>query len=115
MKLDLNNIKLLGDNILVKRHEKNKKVSSILIAAETAYYDNEFCDVIAVGTGVMIGNKRVPLEVSPGDIVIVKAFDGDPVDSINYPGLLTVKPSEIACVVEMCQNANYDFDHRKKE
>lgn len=113
MKLDLENIKLLGDNILVRRHEKVKKVSSILLAPETAYYDNEFCDVIAVGTGELKGDVRVPLEVSPGDVVIVKAYDGDQLDPVNYPGLVMVKPSEVSCIVEMCQNANYDFDHRK--
>lgn len=95
--------KVIGNNILLKRHEKVTKLTSLLFAPETAYYDNEFCDVLAVGSDKSI-------EVKPGEVVMVRSFDGDYIDKVKYPGVFWAKPSDIICVVEKCINENYNID-----
>ena len=70
-------VKPLADRILVKRVEETEaKVGSIYVP-DTAKEKPQQAEVIAVGPGkVSDDGKRIPLEVSVGDTVLIGKYSG---------------------------------------
>ena len=71
------NIKPLADRVLVKRLDEaeEQKVGGIIIP-DTAKEKPQEAEIVAVGPGRYEDGKRVPLEVSVGDKVLIGKYSG---------------------------------------
>lgn len=68
----------LGDRVVVKRAEAEKKTSGGIVLPDTAANKPQRGEVLAVGEGHVKNNgTRVPLTVKPGDHVIFSSYAGD--------------------------------------
>ena len=75
--LDEKKLKPIGKQVLFRRDKaEEKKYGSILLPG-TRYVDARWGTVIAVGPGRYINGKYIPLEVQPGDRIMVAQYDGD--------------------------------------
>ncbi|MFQ5750413.1 MAG: co-chaperone GroES [bacterium] len=73
----MQNIKPLGDRILVKRIEEEQKAGNIIIP-DTAKEKPQRGEVVAVGTGKVDKNgKKIPLAFKKGDKVLFGKYSGD--------------------------------------
>ncbi len=79
------NLKPLGDRVIVKQAEAETQTKSGLILADTAKEKPTKGKVIAVGEGKWdeLGEKRLPLDVKPGDLVIYSKYGGT---EVKYEG-----------------------------
>ena len=71
------NIKPLADRVLVKRLDEaeEQKVGGIIIP-DTAKEKPQEAEIVAVGPGRYEDGKRVPLEVSVGEKVLIGKYSG---------------------------------------
>jgi len=73
-------IRPLADRIVVKRLEQEEKTKGGIIIPDTAKEKPVQAEVIAVGNGKMQKNGKVrPLEVKPGDKVLIGKYSGNEV------------------------------------
>jgi chaperonin GroES len=79
------NIKPLEDKILVQANEAETTTASGLVIPDTAKEKPQEGTVVAVGPGRWDedGEKRIPLDVSEGDVVIYSKYGGT---EIKYNG-----------------------------
>ena len=79
------NIKPLEDKILVQANEAETTTASGLVIPDTAKEKPQEGNVVAVGPGRWDedGEKRIPLDVSEGDVVIYSKYGGT---EIKYNG-----------------------------
>ena len=79
------NIKPLEDKILVQANEAETTTASGLVIPDTAKEKPQEGKVVAVGPGRWDedGEKRIPLDVSEGDVVIYSKYGGT---EIKYNG-----------------------------
>lgn len=72
------NIKPLEDKILVQVNEAETTTASGLVIPDTAKEKPQEGTVVAVGPGRWVedGSKRIPLDVSEGDIIIFSKYGG---------------------------------------
>jgi chaperonin GroES len=91
----------LHDRIVVKPSEGEEMTASGLFLPETAKEKPQQGEVIAVGPGRFDdeGEKRVPLDVKVGDIVLFAKYGGTEI-KLESEKLLILKESDILAVVE---------------
>ena len=79
------NLKPLDDRIVVKPNEAEQTTASGLVIPDTAKEKPQEGTVVAVGPGRWDedGEKRIPLDVSEGDVVIYSKYGGT---EIKYNG-----------------------------
>ena len=79
------NIKPLEDRILVKANEAETTTASGLVIPDTAKEKPQEGTVVAVGPGRWDedGDKRIPVDVSEGDVVVYSKYGGT---EISYQG-----------------------------
>jgi len=79
------NIKPLEDRILVKTSEAETTTASGLVIPDTAKEKPQEGTVIAVGPGRWDedGDKRIPVDVAEGDVVVYSKYGGT---EISYQG-----------------------------
>jgi len=93
------NIKPLEDRIVVKPLEAEQTTASGLVIPDTAKEKPQEGTVLATGPGRVDDNgKRIPLDVSEGDIVIYSKYGGT---EVKYDGkeLLLLNARDILAVV----------------
>ena len=92
-------VKPLADRILVKRvEEAEAKVGSIYVP-DTAKEKPQQAEVIAVGPGkVSDDGKRIPLEVSVGDTVLIGKYSGTDVklDGVDH---LIIREDDVLAIL----------------
>jgi chaperonin GroES len=94
------NLKPLGDRLVVKPQEQVQMTASGLALPETAKEKPQKGEVIAVGPGRRDDNgNRVPMDVSVGDTVLYAKYGGTEV-KMNGDKLLVLKESDILAIVE---------------
>jgi chaperonin GroES len=95
------NLKPLGDRVIVKQAEAETQTKSGLILADTAKEKPQKGSVIAVGDGKWDedGEKRIPLDVKPGDTVIYSKYGGTEV-KVEGEEYLILRADDIYAVVE---------------
>ena len=78
-------LKPLGDRLIVKAIEEEETTASGLVLPDTAKEKPQEGTVVAVGPGRWDedGEKRIPLDVSEGDVVIYSKYGGT---EIKYNG-----------------------------
>ena len=69
-------LKPLGDKIVIKVKEEEKKTTGGIVLPDSAKEKPQQGEVVAVGSGEMIDGKKVPLDVKVGDEVIYSKYSG---------------------------------------
>jgi chaperonin GroES len=94
-------IKPLEDRILVQTLEAEQTTASGLVIPDTATEKPQEGKVIAVGPGRFDddGDKRVPLDISVGDVVIYSKYGGT---EVKYDGeeYLLLSARDVLAVIE---------------
>ena len=68
----------LADKLVVKNVQQEETLASGLVIPDTAKEKPQQAEVIAVGPGRVDDNgKRVPMEISVGDIVVYAKYSGN--------------------------------------
>ena len=95
------NIKPLEDRILVQTLEAEQTTASGLVIPDTAKEKPQEGTVIATGPGRFYedGDKRIPLDVKVGDIVIYSKYGGTEV-KYNGQDYLLLSARDILAIVE---------------
>ena len=71
------NIRPLHDRVLLKRLEESEDRIGSIVIPDTAKEKPQRAKVISVGDGVVLeSGERVPLEVKPGDTVLLGKYSG---------------------------------------
>jgi chaperonin GroES len=93
------NIRPLHDRVLVKRVELQEQVRGGIIIPDTAKEKPQEAEVVAVGPGKLTDDgKRTPLEVQPGDRILMGKYSGSEIklDDTDY---VIVREDEILAVI----------------
>lgn len=94
------NIKPLEDKILVQINEAETTTASGLVIPDSAKEKPQEATVIAVGPGrVDESGKRIPMDVSEGDVVIFSKYGGT---EIKYQGeeYLILSQRDLLAIIE---------------
>ncbi len=94
------NIKPLEDRIVVRALDAEQTTASGLVIPDTAKEKPQEGEVLAVGPGRFneAGDKRVPLDISAGDVVVFSKYGGT---EVKYGGeeLLILSARDVLAVV----------------
>ena len=92
-------IKPLEDRILVQINEAETTTASGLVIPDSAKEKPQQATVKAVGPGRFEDGKRVPLDISEGDVVVFSKYGGT---EIKFDGeeYLTLSARDILAVIE---------------
>ena len=99
------NIKPLGDRLVVERIEQEDKTAGGIIIPDNAKEKPKQGKVLAVGPGAKDeSGKRIPMDVSAGDIVLFTQWAGSEIkmDGKDY---LVLKESDVIGIVENSQSS----------
>src|SRR3970040_939371 len=90
----------LHDRVVVRRLEEDTKTAGGIIIPDTAKEKPMQGEVIAVGPGGRDeSGKLIPIELRPGDLLLVGKWSGTDV-KLNGEELLIVKESDVLGVIE---------------
>ena len=94
-------LKPLGDRLIVRAIEEEETTASGLVLPDTAKEKPQKGKVIAVGDGKWDedGEKRIPLDVAVGDVVLYSKYGGT---EVKYSGedYLILSARDVLAVVE---------------
>lgn len=93
------NFKPLGDKVLVKALDNETKTAAGIFIPESAQEKPQEGVVIAVGSGKIVGDKIMPLEVKIGDKIIYKKYGAEEI-KIEGEELLIIEINDILGVME---------------
>lgn len=88
----------MGENVLVQRIDKNEQTVDGIYIPDSAQEKSQEAKVIAIGPGELDENgKRVPLEIDPGDSILLSKYSGT---EFKHEGetYLIIKASDILAV-----------------
>jgi chaperonin GroES len=93
-------LKPLGDRLIVRAVEEEETTASGLVLPDTAKEKPQKGEVLAVGDGNWDedGEKRIPLDVSAGDIVLYSKYGGTEV-KVDGEDLLVLRESDVLAKV----------------
>ena len=94
------NLKPLGDRLIVKAVEEEETTASGIVLPDTAKEKPQKGEVLAVGDGAWDedGEKRIPLDVATGDIVLYSKYGGTEV-KVDGEDLLVLRESDVLAKV----------------
>lgn len=92
-------IKPLGDRVLVEPLISESKTPGGIIIPDTAKEKPQEGKVVAVGSGKMVGEKRIPLEVKIGNKVLFSKYGGDEI-KVEGKELKILQESDILAIIE---------------
>jgi len=94
-------LKPLGDRLIVRAVEEEETTASGIVLPDTAKEKPQQGEVLAVGDGNWDedGEKRIPLDVSAGDIVLYSKYGGTEV-KVDGEDLLVLRESDVLAKVE---------------
>jgi chaperonin GroES len=92
-------IKPIGDRVVIKVVEREEKTASGLFLPDTAKEKPQEGEIVAVGSGKVVGNAVLPLELNVGDRVIYSKYAGT---EVKYEGVeyLLLREADVLAVVE---------------
>ncbi|MDP4603079.1 MAG: co-chaperone GroES [Solirubrobacteraceae bacterium] len=95
------NLKPLGDRVIVRAIDEEETTASGLLLPETAKEKPQKGEIVAAGEGRWDedGEKRVPLDVSKGDVVLYSKYGGTDI-KVDGEDLLVLRESDILAIVE---------------
>jgi chaperonin GroES len=93
-------LKPLGDRLIVRAIDEEEKTASGLVLPDTAKEKPVKGKVLAVGDGKLDdGGKRIPLDVSEGDVVLYSKYGGTEI-KVEGEELLVLRESDVLARVE---------------
>jgi len=94
-------LKPLGDRLIVRAVEEEETTSSGIVLPDTAKEKPQKGEVLAVGDGAWDedGEKRIPLDVATGDVVLYSKYGGTEV-KVDGEDLLVLRESDVLAKVE---------------
>ena len=94
-------LKPLGDRLIVRAVEEEETTASGIVLPDTAKEKPQKGEVLAVGDGAWDedGEKRIPLDVATGDIVLYSKYGGTEV-KVDGEDLLVLRESDVLAKVE---------------
>lgn len=95
------NLKPLGDRVVVKPAEAEEQTKSGLFIPDTAKEKPQKGTVMAVGEGRFDedGEKRIPLDVKAGDVVIYRKYGGTEI-KIEGEDYMILEERDILAIVQ---------------
>ena len=95
------NLKPLGDRLIVKAVDEEETTASGIVLPDTAKEKPQKGEVLAVGDGAWDedGEKRIPLDVAKGDVVLYSKYGGTEV-KVDGEDLLVLRESDVLAKVE---------------
>ncbi|MBJ7244143.1 MAG: co-chaperone GroES [Actinobacteria bacterium] len=95
------NLKPLGDRVIVRAIDEEETTASGLLLPDTAKEKPQKGEIVAAGEGRWDedGEKRVPLDVSKGDVVLYSKYGGTDI-KVDGEDLLVLRESDILAIVE---------------
>jgi chaperonin GroES len=93
------NLKPLGDRLIVKALKSEDKTKGGIVLPDSAKEKSQQAKVIAVGSGKVIGDKIVPLEVKKGNKILFGRYSGDEV-KVGVEEYLIIKESDVLAIIE---------------
>jgi chaperonin GroES len=95
------NLKPLGDRLIVRAVEEEEQTVSGIVLPDTAKEKPQKGEVLAVGDGAWDedGEKRRPLDVATGDVVLYSKYGGTEV-KVDGEDLLVLRESDVLAKVE---------------
>ena len=93
------NLKPLGDRIIVKALKSEDKTKGGIVLPDSAKEKSQQAKVIAVGSGKVVGDKIVPLEVKKGNKILFGKYSGDEV-KVGTEEYLIIKESDVLAIIE---------------
>ncbi len=93
------NLKPLGDRLIVKVLKSEDKTKGGIVLPDSAKEKPQQAKVIAVGSGKVIGDKIVPLEVKKGNKILFGKYSGDEV-KVGVEEYLIIKESDVLAIIE---------------
>ena len=99
--LSVSTVKPLGDRVFIKVSESEEKTAGGILLPDTAKEKPQEGKVLAVGPGRFDedGDKRVPLDISVGDVVIYSKYGGTEV-KYNNEDYLILSARDVLAIVE---------------
>lgn len=93
------NLKPLGDRLIVKALKSEDKTKGGIVLPDSAKEKSQQAKVIAVGSGKVIGDKIVPLEVKKGNKILFGRYSGDEV-KVGIEEYLIIRESDVLAIIE---------------
>ena len=95
------NLKPLSDRVIVRAIDEEETTASGLLLPDTAKEKPQKGEIVAAGEGRWDedGEKRVPLDVSKGDVVLYSKYGGTDI-KVDGEDLLVLRESDILAIVE---------------
>ncbi len=95
------NLKPLGDRLIVQAVDEEETTTSGIVIPDTAKEKPQQGEVLAVGDGNWDedGEKRIPLDVATGDVVLYSKYGGTEV-KVDGEDLLVLRESDVLAKVE---------------
>ena len=95
-----NSLKPLGNRVVVEPIEEEEVTSGGIVLPETAKEKPQKGTVLSIGPGERDDEgKRIPLDVTPGDIVLYAKYAGTEI-KIDGKKLLILRESDLLAIVE---------------
>ena len=92
-------LKPLNDNVVLKKEKVEYKTASGIILTKEGKEEPSYAIVVAVGDGLMVDGKRVPLTVKVDDKVVFKKYSTTEfkIDEEEY---LVISEKDILAILE---------------
>jgi chaperonin GroES len=94
-------LKPLGDRLIVRAIEEEETTASGLVLPDTAKEKPQKGSVVAVSDGKWDedGDKRIPLDVAEGDVVLYSRYGGNEI-KVDGEDLLVLRESDVLAKVQ---------------
>jgi chaperonin GroES len=88
----------LGNKIILQRLAPEQRADSLIVVPDSAQEQNQKFHVVAVGPGVFVNGHRVPMQVKPGDTVLLSRYGGGTVEVGGVPVFIALEDDVLAVV-----------------
>lgn len=91
----------LGDRLVVKNMQQEEVLASGIVIPDTAKEKPQQAEVIAVGPGRWDedGEKRVPMEIAVGDVIVYAKYSGNEI-KIDQEELLILSEKDVLAKIQ---------------
>lgn len=93
------NIKPLADRVVIKMVEAEETTKSGIILAGSAKEKPQIAEIVAVGPGAVVDGKKVQMELSVGDKVLISKYAGTEV-KLDGQEYTILKQDDVLAIIE---------------
>lgn len=93
------NIKPLADRVVIKMVEAEETTKSGIILAGSAKEKPQVAEIVAVGPGAVVDGKKIEMELSVGDKVLISKYAGTEV-KLDGQEYTILKQEDVLAIIE---------------